>query len=166
MRHLLAFAAAMLIGAAGSAFAQQPQRTTATYEDWVVRCAMHDTVKVCEMTQSAQLKGRSQPVTQIAIGRQSKNGALKIVFQVPINVWLASGVTLTADDGHGLVAAHFSRCILAGCIAETDIEETLIAEMRGLKKNGALHFKNANRQDVAVPVSFKGFGDAYDALPK
>jgi len=166
MRRPLILAAAMLIGAAGSALAQQPQRTTATYEDWVVRCAMHDAAKICQMTQSTQLKGQSQPVTQIAIGREGKNGAIKIAFQVPLNVWLASGVTLTAGDRHGLVAAHFGRCIQAGCIAETDIGGTVIAEMRRLKKNGALHFKNANQQDVAVPVSFKGFGDAFDALPK
>jgi len=156
----------MLIGAAGNAFAQKPQRTTATYEDWVVRCEMHVAIKVCEMTQSAQMKGQTQPVSQIVIGRQSKNGAIKITFRVPISVWLASGVTLTADDGHGLIAANFSRCIPAGCIAETDIDETVITEMRALKKNGALRFKDANQRDVAVPVSFKGFGDAYDALSK
>jgi invasion protein IalB len=166
MLRPLVLAAAMLIGATGSTLAQEPQSTTATYDDWVVRCAMHDAAKVCQMTQSTQLKGQSQPVTQIAIGRQVKNGALKIAFQVPISVWLASGVTLTADDGHGLVAAHFNRCIPAGCIAETDIEKTVIAKMRRLKKNGTLHFKNVNQQDVAAPVSFKGFGDAFDALPK
>jgi hypothetical protein len=33
--------------------------------------------------------------------------------------------------------------------------------MRGLKKNGALLFKDASQQHISV--SFKGFGDAYDA---
>jgi invasion protein IalB len=164
-RFLVALACTMLVGTvAGSAFAQKPQRTTATYEDWVVRCVT--ATKLCEMTQSTQLKGRTQPVTQIVIGRQGKNGPLKIVFQVPINVWLASGVTLTADEGHSLVTASFSRCVPAGCIAGTDINESVVAKLRGLKKNGALRFKDANQQDVAVPVSFKGFGDAYDALRK
>jgi invasion protein IalB len=38
--------------------------------------------------------------------------------------------------------------------------------LRGLKTNGKLQFKAANEKDVAVPVSFKGFGDAYDAMQK
>lgn len=157
MRRPLVLAAAMLIGAAaGSAFAQTPQRTTATYEDWTMRCALHGAAKVCEM----------QPVTQIAIGRQGKSGPLKIAFQVPVNVWLPAGVRLTSDDGHAEVAAGFSRCVPAGCIAETAIKEGVIATLRTKKKNGSLRFKQANKQDVAVPVSFKGFGDAYDAMLK
>ena len=164
MRRPLALAAAMLIGSAGGAFAQKPQRTTATYGDWIVRCETGGTANICEMTQSTQLKGR--PLSQIAIGRQDKDGLLKIVFQVTINVWLASGVTLATDDGHGLVAANFTHCIPAGCIADSDIKESVIAKLRGQKKNGTLRFKSANKQNVAVPVSFKGFGDAYDALQR
>jgi invasion protein IalB len=164
-RFLVAFACSMLVGiAAGSAFAQRPQSTTATYGDWVLRCDTHGAAKFCEMTQSTQLKGQTQPITQIAIGRQGKNGPLKIVFQVPINVWLASGVALATDDGHSLVTANFSRCVPAGCIADTDIKESVTAKLREQKKNGTLRFKSANKQDVAAPVSFKGFGDAYDAL--
>jgi invasion protein IalB len=166
MRRPLALAAAMLIVAASNSFAQKPQRTTATYDDWIVRCETREATKVCEMTQSTQLKGQSQPITQIAIGRQGKNGLPKIVFQVPVNVWLPAGVTLTTDDKQAEVSASFSRCVPAGCIAETDIQESGIAKLRGQKKNGKLGFKNANKQDVAVPVSFKGFGDAYDGMQK
>jgi invasion protein IalB len=90
---------------AGSAFAQGPQRTTATYQDWMVRYEMGGHAKVCDMTQSTQLKAHSEPITQIAIGRQGRSGLLRIVFQVPINVWLPAGVKLTTADAQVDVTA-------------------------------------------------------------
>jgi invasion protein IalB len=58
MRRPLVLAAAMLIGAAaGRAFAQTLQRTTATYKDWTVRCALHGAAKVCDMTYRAEALG-------------------------------------------------------------------------------------------------------------
>ena len=151
---------------AGSALAQTPQSTTATYGDWVVRCELRAGAKVCEMAQSTQLKGQAQPVTQIVIGRPAKNSPLKIVFQIPINVWLAAGIRLTTEDGHNEVTASFTQCIPAGCFAETDIKESVVKVLRKLKTNGKLQFKDAVQHDVAAPVSFKGFGDAYDVLQK
>ena len=165
-RPLILACAILMVVMADVAFAQTPQRTTANYEDWIVRCEMRGDAKVCEMTQSTQLKGQAQPVTQIVIGRPAKNSPVKIVFQIPINVWLAAGVKLTTEDGHDEVIASFSRCIPSGCFAETDLNENVIKQLRGLTTNGKLQFKDAAEHDVAVPVSFKGFGDAYDALQK
>jgi invasion protein IalB len=167
MHRSLVLAGAILISVpGGGAYAQTPQRTTATYDDWIVRCELSSDAKVCDMMQSTQLKGQAQPVTQIAIGRQAKNGPLKIVFQIPVNVWLPAGVKLATEDKQDDVAASYSRCTPAGCFAETDIKESVIKKLRGLTTNGKLQFKNASEQDVAVPVSFKGFGDAFDALQR
>ncbi|MGA7966382.1 MAG: invasion associated locus B family protein [Gammaproteobacteria bacterium] len=146
--------------------APAPQRTTATYGDWTVRCAMNGKTKLCEMTQATQIKGRQQPITQIAIGRQSKKGPVKLVFEAPVDVWLPAGVTLATGNKKADISASFSRCVPAGCIAETDIDQNQIKELSHLKKSGKLQFKDARKQLVAIPVSFKGFGDAYDALQK
>ncbi len=78
----------LLVGLATSAAAQAqtPQRTTATYDDWVVRGEMRGATRTCEMAQAVQIQGQSQPITQIAIGQTSKTSPMKIVFQAPINV--------------------------------------------------------------------------------
>ena len=167
MHRAIVFAEAILtLVSASGAFAQTPQRTTATYDDWVVRCEMGGVAKICEMTQSTQVKGQPEPITLIAIGRQAKNGPVKIVFKIPVNVWLPAGAKLTTDDNKDDVAAGFSRCTPAGCFAETDIKDSLVKKLRGLTTNGKLQFKDAGEHDVAVPVSFKGFGDAFDAMQK
>lgn len=154
-----------LISIAGTAVAAPaPQRTTATYGDWTVRCAMHGKTRACEMTQATQIKGRPQPISQIAIGHQAKNSPVKMVFEVPVNVWLPSGVKLATGNKKADISANFSRCVPAGCIAETDIDQNQIKELSHLKKSGKLQFKDARKKLIAIPVSFKGFGDAYDAL--
>ena len=44
--------------------------------------------------------------------------------------------------------------------------DAVIKKLRALTTNGKLQFKDAGDRDVSVPVSFKGFGEAYDTLTK
>lgn len=143
-----------------------PQRTTATYEDWTVRCEVRDTAKSCEMVQSMQIKGQAQPVTQIAIGRVAKDKPLMVVFQVPINVWLPANVKLKIDDKDAGLAGTYRRCVPTSCFADTEVKEDALKKYRSLTENGKLLFKDAGQQDIVIPVSFKGFAQAYDALQK
>jgi invasion protein IalB len=166
LNRTLTLTAAAGVLLAGNALAQVPQRTTATYADWTVRCVMRGKSKSCEMAQTMQIKGRPQPISQIAIGRQTKDGPPKMVFEVPIDVWLPDGVELVTAQKHANITAKFTRCVSTGCFAEADISAAAIKELRSPKKNGKLQFKNARKQLIAIPVSFKGFGDAYDALQK
>ena len=66
---------ALLLGSSAAA-AQAPQLTTATYDDWTVRCEMHDAVKTCEIEQTSQIQG--QLVSQIALGRPSKSAPFRL----------------------------------------------------------------------------------------
>ena len=156
----------LILLSTGAGVAQEPQRTTATYADWIVRCVVHSKAKTCEMAQITEMKGRSQPLTQIAIGQRAKNGKLKVVFEVPVNVWLPDGVKLTTGKQKADITASFSRCVPVGCFAETDVGANEIKALRSLKENGKLQFKDARKQPIAVPVSFKGFAAAFDALEK
>ena len=166
LNRFLAFATAAVVSLAGNALAQVPQRTTATYADWTVRCALQGKDRSCEMAQTIQIKGRPQPISQIAIGRQTKDGPLKLVFEVPIDVWLPGGVELVTAQKQATITAKFTRCVPVGCFAEAEVNASEIKALRALKKNGKLQFKDARKQVVAIPVSFKGFDDAYNALQK
>jgi invasion protein IalB len=153
-------------------------RTTATYDDWTVRCETIPAVpaqqgapaqparKSCEMFQVTQVQGQPNPVTQIAIGRASKTEPLKLVMQVPVNLWLASGVKLVYDEKQPGLSGAFKRCVPVGCFADVDLNDDLVKRMRARTEPGRLEFKDATQRDVAIPVSFKGFGQAYDALLK
>jgi invasion protein IalB len=151
---------------ASAAVAQTSQSTTATYDAWVVRCDKGAQGSVCEMTQTTQLKDSNQIVSLIAIGAAKGNGTTQVVFQVPTNVWLQPGITLAGNDGQTAIASNFTRCAPAGCFAETEISQSVLQKLRAMKEQGSLRFKDASQKDVVIPVSFKGFTQAYDAMSK
>jgi invasion protein IalB len=164
-------ACVLLLGPAGAAAAQPatPQQTTATYDDWIVRCeTQHGPPprKTCEMVQFTQVKGQPGVLTQIAIGRPVKGQPIKLVIQVPISVWLPTGVRLHSGGKNPGISATFKRCMPTACFADTDIKDDTIRKFRSATEAGKIEFKDSNQKDIALPVSFKGFGVAYDALSK
>jgi hypothetical protein len=77
--------------------AQTPQRTTATYDDWVLRCDVQPgppTQKICDMAQLTQVQGQANPMSRVAIGRPAKAEPVKLLVQLPVNVSLAAGVRI------------------------------------------------------------------------
>ena len=168
MMRLGAAMIALLGVFAGAAAAQAPQRTTATYEDWTVRCEVRGTpaVKACEMVQAVTAQGQASPVTQMAIGRANKGEPVKIVFQLPINIWIPAGVKLVYDAKEAALPASYRWCVPAGCFADIDLKDDLVKKLRVRTLPGRFEFKDAGQRAVAIPISFKGFGQAFDALAK
>lgn len=154
--------------AACTAAAQTPQRTTATFDDWTVRCETRGTppVKNCEMVQAVTAQGQTNPVAQVAIGRAGKSEPVKVVFQLPINVWIQNGVKLVYDTKIAGLAASFRWCVPSGCFADLDLKDDIVKRMRAATEQGRFEFKDASQRDVAIPVSFKGFSQAFDAMTK
>jgi invasion protein IalB len=145
--------------------AQGPQRTSATYGDWVVRCEIAEgqTQKTCDMEQLAQMQGQTSPISRIAIPLPVKGQEAKLIIQLPVNVSFAGGVKIEVDAKDHL-AVPFTRCVPAGCLAETALKEDEMRRFRAETQAGKIVYKNAADQPVTIPLSFKGFGQAYDAL--
>jgi invasion protein IalB len=172
-------AAVLLLAAVNWAAAQQapaapnlggtPQQTSATYEDWILRCESRPgppVAKVCEMVQFTQIKGQQGVLTQIIVGKPVRGQPIRLAIQVPTSSWLPTGVKLVTGDRDPGVQAEFKWCIPNGCIAHTEIKDDTVRKFRAAAEGGKLLFKDANQRDIALPVSFKGFGAAYDALAK
>ena len=165
---LTILAGAFLLAATNAASAQTPQQTTATYEDWIVRCetlAGPPPKKSCEMVQSTQMQGQGV-ISQVAVGRPVKGQPVKIVVQLPNGVWLPTGVKLSAAgvSDPGLVGT-FKRC-LNGCFADFEVKDDTIKKLRSMTEPGQIQFKDGTVKDISLPLSFKGFGAALDALSK
>jgi invasion protein IalB len=148
--------------------APNPQRTTATYQDWTVRCETRGTppVKQCEMVQAVTAPGQANPVTQVAVGRAGAKDPVRMVFQLPVNIWVPAGLRFVYDAKAQPLTAGFKWCAPAGCFADIDLNNDMIKRFRGITAQGRFEFKDAAQRDVAIPVSFKGFGQAFDALIK
>ncbi len=167
--RLMVLATAGLALASSLAAAQAPQRTTATYGDWTMRCELQPgppPVKQCEMVQTATAQGQANPVAQIAIGRATKAEPYKVVIQLPINIWIPAGVHFVYDQKIQGITAAFKRCVPVGCFADLDMTDDLLKKLRAQTAQGKYEFKDAGQRVVAIPISFAGFGQAYDALFK
>ncbi|WP_210161387.1 invasion associated locus B family protein [Bradyrhizobium sp. STM 3843] len=146
-----------------------PQSTTATYADWVVQCLTHAGTppeKMCEMAQLTQLQGKNVPFSRIAVGHPAKDHPIKLIVQLPVNASFATAVRIQTTDSDPGLTAPFARCVPGGCFAEFDLKEDTLKKLRAASGVGKLSFAEAGGQVVAVPLSFNGFAQAYEALLK
>lgn len=167
---------ASLLGVAFALIAQRAdaqQSTTATYEDWTVRCLTNagpPPQKACDMEQLSHLQSKEQPFSRVAIARPEKGKPVSLAIQVPVNVWLASGIRIEIDGKDAgkdaSLSAPFTRCGPAGCFAEIALNAAAIQKFRAGTAPATIVFANAVQAPVTIPLSFKGFGQAFDALAK
>jgi hypothetical protein len=57
-----------------------------------------------------------------------------------------------------LVSADLER------VAYTELKDDSIKKLRGVAEQSHLNFEDGNRRPISLPVSFKGFGEAFDAI--
>jgi invasion protein IalB len=81
---------------------------------------------------------------------------------LPLGLKLANGVTLQIDDEAPLPRAAFRTCMPAGCIAQIDLTDKVIASARkGKAIKVSFAFDNATNNQQ-LNLSLKGFSKAYD----
>src|SRR5262245_40352452 len=154
--------------ATGLTYAQGPQRTTATYEDWTVSCTMTseaNTRRSCEIASAQTAEGQGR-VSQITIARTAEDGSLKVFVQVPANLWLENGVKLFIEGNDKWIVAKIKWCLPARCLADTGLVDDAIKSLQTATGPGRIEIKDAGQQDISIPVSFKGFAQAFLALQK
>jgi invasion protein IalB len=149
--------------------ANEPQRTTATYGDWVVQCVANSAPPpdaICDMSQVTQVQGKNVPFSRVAVAHPDKGQPVKLIVQVPVNVSFATQVHIqTSDDDPGVIAP-FANCNPNGCFAEFDLRDDLLKKLYGATSAGKMSFADAGNHAITVPMSFNGFSQAFDALSK
>lgn len=143
-----------------------PQSTTATYQDWIVRCETRaEGPKVCEIAQGIQAQGQQGLVAQIALGRLSKTDPYHLVIQLPAGVWLPTGVSLQFEDKTAPIALPFTRCLQV-CIADLELKPDQINVLKARTARAQIAFEDGARNKVQLPISFNGFAAALEASQK
>lgn len=162
------------LGLTGAASAQQPAApapgavrpglTTATYQDWVVRCVANDTGRICEVVQNIQAQGQGL-IASVAIGRADAKAPLRLVMQLPAGVWLPAGVKVQISEKAKPVPLIYTRCA-QGCFAEAELDAAALQALKTATEGGSFSFEDGTRRQATLPLSFKGFTAALDASLK
>lgn len=148
----------------------EPQSTSATFGDWVMRCnRISDTSgqaqRVCEVAQTIIIQGQQAPVAEVAIGRIKKSDPLLVTVVLPINVAFPSTPQISLD-GHPALDLTWKRCLPNGCFADAAPKDDVIRYWRAAKTTGRIETKDAFGRNVVVTISFRGLAQALDALNK
>ncbi|MFG1397610.1 invasion associated locus B family protein [Roseixanthobacter pseudopolyaromaticivorans] len=145
-----------------------PSRTSATYEDWVVRCERPEgaTAKVCEVSQTLQIGDKQQGLmAQIAFGRLKADTPLLLVLQLPAGVWLPAGARFTYDDKAKPIGLTYKFCIRA-CIADIELSAADATALANAKGSGKVEFQDRSQTPISLPISFNGLSAALAARDK
>jgi len=148
---------------------ESPQRTTATYNDWILQCettAATPPAEICEIAQVTQVQGRNVPFSRIGVARPEKGQPVRLIVQVPVNVLFATTVRIQTSDEDPGIQAPFKNCTPNGCFAEFELKDDMLKKLRAASTVGKLSFADAGAHPVSVPISFNGFDPAFDALMK
>lgn len=146
--------------------APAPDRTTASFGDWVLRCDRRTDAtpsqRVCELAQTVQRQGDAGPQAQIALGRILPSDPLRLTLLLPINVSFEKAPRLSGDQVS--VDLTWARCLPSGCFANAPAPGDLLARLRAVKDAGRVEYRDGTGRDVTLPISFRGFSEAFDAL--
>lgn len=153
------------------AVAAVPDRTTASFADWTLRCERPGQIanapRVCEVAQSINVQGQQQPIAQIAIGRIQRTDPLRFTIVLPNNVLLTLVPKFaTEETGGQLVDTVWQRCLPGGCVADTVLKDDVLKRLKARTDPGRIEFKDAVGRDVKLPFSTRGLAQALDALAK
>ena len=173
----------MFFGSSPSLFAQpkpaeqrpvdaEPQSTSATFGDWVLRCnriadAGGQAQRVCEVAQTIVIQGQQAPVAELAIGRIKKADPLHVTVVLPVNVAFPSAPQVYSDTTNvNVLELTWQRCLPNGCFASAIPKEDIFRRWRTAKANGRIETKDAFGRNVVVTISFRGLAQALDAFNK
>jgi invasion protein IalB len=157
--------------------AELPDRTQANFGDWLVRCetqrpAGQPVLRVCELALPMNDQ-RGQALAQIVMGRASRTDPYRMLVQVPLELRVDQPARVLVDPAAPAtegVSLPFRLCSASrgGCFAELEnIPAALLARMRARAENqGRLDFRDGAGREIQILFSFRGFGQALDALAR
>lgn len=148
--------------------APEPQRTTATFGDWLLRCVRPEHAPaMCEVAQILYDKGNA--VAQTVIGRPAHDQPLRLTALLPVNVNLTAPVRFLPPEGETgspTLDLAWRRCMSTGCIADIPLTDEQLRRIRSRTENARLMFQDAAGREVTMPFGPKGLPQALDALAK
>jgi invasion protein IalB len=150
-----------------AAVGSAPERTTATFGDWVLRCEAVQAQRVCEVAQVVTWQGQTNPVGQLAIGKPAagEGRQLTVVLPASIAILTRPQVTIAKTDA-APIELIWQRCFPGACIASAPVADEIVNGLAAQSEPGRIVFKDSGDREIALSLSFRGLPQALAALAK
>jgi len=161
---LAAFAALALLAATGSG-AQAQGVVRSVHGEWQIRCDTPPGAQSeqCVLLQSVQADDRPNVGLTVIILKTADQQSRLLRVLAPLGVLLPSGLGLKIDNAD-VGRAGFVRCVPNGCVAEVVMDDKLIDQLRNGQNATFIVFQTPE-EGIGIPLSLRGFGEGFDALP-
>ncbi len=158
-----AFAILIFAGVADTAFAQGTVKSV--HGDWEIRCDTPPGAsgEQCALMQFVLAEDRDNVGLTVIVVKTADKKARILRVLAPLGVLLPSGLGLKIDDAD-MGRAGFVRCRPDGCFAEVILEDPLLDKLKTGKQATFIIFQTPE-EGIGIPISLKGFGEGYNALP-
>lgn len=141
-----------------------PDRTTASYGDWTLRCqqAAGAEGRSCDVMLTV-LDQRAQPLVQLVMRRGPGPANLVLTAQVGVSATVSEPARLLVGET-AISTLPFQRCLVQGCFAEVQQEEAQITGAAGQAEALQLQYRNGEGAPLAFPIPLRGLAAALQAL--
>ena len=166
LRSITVFSGLMLFGLFGLSVSAQAQGAVrSVHGDWQIRCDTPPGAQTeqCALIQSVVAEDRSNAGLTVILLKTADQKSRLMRVLAPLGVLLPSGLGLKID-ANDVGRAGFVRCLPNGCVAEVQMDENLMKQMRGGQAATFIIFQTPE-EGIGIPMSLKGFGEGYDKLP-
>jgi invasion protein IalB len=157
---------AALAAVALAATAAHAQGTVkSVHADWQIRCDTPPGAQgeQCALIQSVTAEDRPNVGLTVIVLKTAdqKNRLMRVL--APLGVLLPSGLGLKIDK-IDVGRAGFVRCLPNGCVAEVQMDDNLLKQLRNGQSATFIIFQTPE-EGIGIPMSLKGFGEGFDKLP-
>jgi invasion protein IalB len=144
----------------GAPTTEQQEQQPAPQRAWVLNCENQDAGLVCTAGQLVVFRQGQRTIrVNAAVRVDPKSKKPTLLLQLPLGVYLPSGVTLKFGGGKAKAIA-FQSCNPNGCVAENEITA---AEINTLVQGADLKLsvRTSDKKPIEFVVPAKGFAAAY-----
>ena len=164
IRVSLACAAALVAAVAGTPASGQGT-VKSVHGDWQIRCDNPPGAQgeQCALIQSVTAEDRPNVGLTVIVLKTADQKSRLMRVLAPLGVLLPSGLGLKIDKTD-VGRAGFVRCLPNGCVAEVQMNDDLLKQLRGGQAATFIIFQTPE-EGIGIPMGLKGFGEGYDKLP-
>lgn len=164
IRVSLACAAALAAAMAGTPASAQGT-VKSVHGDWQIRCDTPPGAQgeQCALIQSVTAEDRPNVGLTVIVLKTADQKSRLMRVLAPLGVLLPSGLGLKIDKTD-VGRAGFVRCLPNGCVAEVQMDENLLKQLRTGQQATYIIFQTPE-EGIGIPMSLKGFGEGFDKLP-
>ncbi|MEJ0075162.1 MAG: invasion associated locus B family protein [Alphaproteobacteria bacterium] len=165
IRLSLACVAAVAAAAMTGSPASAQGTVKSVYGDWQIRCDTPPGAQgeQCALIQSVTAEDRPNVGLTVIVLKTADQKSRLMRVLAPLGVLLPSGLGLKIDKTD-VGRAGFVRCLPNGCVAEVQMDENLLKQLRTGQQATYIIFQTPE-EGIGIPMSLKGFGEGFDKLP-